>query len=420
MMFAIEVEADRCRIEGNRIDLAAQGYGGVLVRGRHADVIGNRIVSAYGPPSLSGPIGVFAGAFTAADTGDGDSTNLALNHFTGVQLAVSVSRTRGMRIAGNMISGNGRTAGRGIAVTDGMETLIAENQLRDVALPLQLVGGTRNRVIDNVVAATSLGAFISGEGALEFCGNLIEDAALLGVGVQNIDGSNRFVNNRIAHCAYAANDLAVGIGVLEFAANVDVIIESCEIVNTGVSPDRSQSTPGLAIGIGAGALANVEVANNRVVYEGTNALDPNQEHRAVMLIGSLAYAADTAARRLEIAQGGALITGNVFQGPGRTHLVELLRVPIAPPFDLRFEKVTFANNRCDHSTMRGEGASTVALFGNHMIVTGNHVKASLPSIFAMHLGNRPRVALLANYTTGGYTAVNTTVPAPLANFNVRI
>jgi hypothetical protein len=176
----------------------------------------------------------------------------------------------------------------------------------------------------------------------------------------------------------------------------------------------------LAIGIGAGALANVEVANNRVVYEGTNALDPNQEHRAVMLIGSLAYAADTAARRLEIAQGGALITGNVFQGPGRTHLVELLRVPIAPPFDLRFEKVTFANNRCDHSTMRGEGASTVALFGNHMIVTGNHVKASLPSIFAMHLGNRPRVALLANYTTGGYTAVNTTVPAPLANFNVRI
>src|SRR5262249_55101831 len=99
---------------------------------------------------------------------------------------------------------------------------------------------------------------------------------------------------------------------------------------------------------------------------------------------------------------------------------ELIHIPVSQALDIRFDKVTFANNRCDHLTPAGDAASTVALFGSHMIVMGNHVKAPLRTVFSMDLGNRPRVALLGNYTTGDYVNVTTTVPTPRTSYNVLI
>jgi hypothetical protein len=264
-----------------------------------------------------------------------------------------------------------------------------------------------------------VGILASGENALEISGNLVEDVTDFGIGVFGLDGSHRFAYNRVAHCAYRATNVAVGVGILHLGANVDVVVESCEVVNTGVSPDHQEVAAVRAIGIGAGVIASCQIANNRVVYEGSSNLDVNLEHRALWLVGPLSFRAATGAAIIEFAQGGALISGNVFQGPGNTRLVELQRIQFTDNIDLRFEKVAFSNNRCEHITQRGDAAATVLLFGSHLIVIGNHVKAPR-DVAAMHLGNRPRVALLGNYSTGPFAAVNTTVPTPHTDYNVQI
>ena len=442
MPFAIEVSADGCRIEGNRIDLAGQAYGGIRVAGRHNEVVGNRIASTS--PRLTpvtqdgpaGPIGVLAGALTLTDLGQGDFTNLAGNHFTGLQYAVEALHARGMRIAGNTIVGEDRE-GVGIRAEACTETLIAENQVRDVAAPLWFGKGERNRVTENVLVTSVAGALIGDERSLEVSGNVIEDTTSVGIFALNlVGGSVRVVHNRVAHCGYApfANSSVVAaVLIVQGVTDFDVTIESCEIVNTGVSPDLKQTATTPAIGIGVvavGYVAACEIAGNRIVYQGNNDLDPNLEHWALSILGGGLFETVRFGNQIvEVALGGggALITGNVFQGPGLKHLVELQRVPVMPvpsgEIDLRFERVTFANNRCDHKTEPADGVSTVKLFGAHLIVTGNHVKAAR-DVHAMDLGGRPKVALVANCTTGDYIGLapmpNSPVPDPLALFNVQI
>jgi hypothetical protein len=120
------------------------------------------------------------------------------------------------------------------------------------------------------------------------------------------------------------------------------------------------------------------------------------------------------------------MTGNVFQGPALIRLVDVRQIPISDSWDVRFEKMTFANNRCDHTAEPSPRLITADLFGSHMIVTANQIKT--PRTFnnpplrgnSFGFGLRPQVVVMGNYTTGNYTGVSTTVPAPIPpnNFNV--
>src|SRR5262249_17680780 len=143
------------------------------------------------------------------------------------------------------------------------------------------------------------------------------------------------------------------------------------------------------------------------------------EHRALVLIGTTAARIVLADRVVEVAQGGALVTDNYFQGLSVSRLVQIPVVSLTDTTSLRFEKLTFANNRCDHTGPGGDASVTADLFANHMIVTSNHVKSPLGS-HSIGLGNRPQVALITNYTTGDYFQASSTVPAPIANFNIRV
>ena len=417
ILFAIVVEGDATCVEGNSIDLLARSYGGIRVLGRRDTAAANRIESQVQTLRV-GPIGIWIGA--AEDGTDaGDEARAADNRLDGLQMAVLASNMARADIVSNTIMELPSRLGVGIWANAARETVIARNRIRNVAAGITLTNGARNQVKDNVVDATATGVLVGEDTSLELTGNIVEDAADAGIAVINAGGLLRITHNRIAHCAWRAENLALAIGILQSAAALDAVIESCEVLNTGVSPDAATSTAAPAIGIAAGILVSCQIANNRVAYEGENALSPDLEHRALWLVGPLAYRVAVGAGVIEIGQGGALINGNVFQGPGRTHLVELLRVVINDNIDLRFEKVTFGTNRCEHATAASDAAATVRLFGTHMIVTGNHVKApvGVPSI---HLGSRPRVALLANITTGLIAGVNTTVPTPHTDFNVQI
>jgi hypothetical protein len=419
ILFAIVVQGDRSVIEDNSIDLAARSYGGIRVLGRGDIVFGNRIESTVDRAQL-GPIGIWMGG-TGDDTDAGDESRVAENRLDGLQFAVLASRVAQAEIVANTIVQLPSRQGLGIWANDAAEIVVARNHIQNVSIGLALTNGERNRASDNVISATAVGLAVQSESALELSGNVIEDAANGGIAVLNAARALKLTHNRIAHCAYRAADLAVSIGILQFGIDLDVVIESCEVLNTGVSPDAAQSTGARSLGIAGGILTACQIANNRVAYEGRNALGANLEHRALLLVGPLSFRIVTGAAVVEVGQGGALINGNVFQGPGRTNLVELQRIVINDNIDLRFEKVTFGTNRCEHVTAAAAGqvSATVLLFGTHMIVTGNHVKAPA-GVNSFNLGNRPRVAVLGNITTGAFIGVNTTVPTPHTNFNVQI
>ncbi len=175
----------------------------------------------------------------------------------------------------------------------------------------------------------------------------------------------------------------------------------------------------MAYGAYVGSVTNAHVRHNRIAYDTSHQMDPAAEHRALVLIGALSARFSTGSGVIEVAQGGAIVTDNYFQGLGLTRLVQIPRLLINASSDLRFEKLVFGNNRCDHTGRGGDDSITADLFASHVIVTSNHVK-SPPGSFSIGLGERPQVALLANCTTGNYFGVNTTVPAPLNNFNVRV
>jgi hypothetical protein len=170
-------------------------------------------------------------------------------------------------------------------------------------------------------------------------------------------------------------------------------------------------------------VAHLVVSHNHVGYRGAEIpLNPAAEHRALLAVGVTAATYSLAAGAITQSFGGVQALGNVFHGPGLTHLVQIPRVPLEsiPTIqnDLRFEKLVFANNRCDHTQAQpNDNGGTALLYATHPAVQGNQVKGPA-GVNAFHLGGRPRVALMGNVSTGGYAGVNNPVPAPFASFNV--
>lgn len=118
--------------------------------------------------------------------------------------------------------------------------------------------------------------------------------------------------------------------------------------------------------------------------------------------------------------GSAQVSDNHFSGPGRTQLVEFMRIIVTNSIDFRFAKVIFNNNICDHLSAEANAkGATVCLWGGHLIAMGNHIKAAA-NVNAMSLSNRYKIALMGNITTGDYIDTGTVIPLPIINFNVKI
>jgi hypothetical protein len=214
----------------------------------------------------------------------------------------------------------------------------------------------------------------------------------------------------------------MGIGVFAeevwVASGAHLHIGDCEVVDTGISADGKIFTTGNAIGIGVMAPA-CQIICNRVGYtRPDDQLKATLEHRALLLIGPLALHYATAAIEIANIFGSALVNGNHFRGPGNTKLVEFMRIQINENIGFQFEKVTFSNNICDHLFAERKNGVTVSLWGMHLIVMGNHIKADA-DVNSIQ-GNGNKIALLGNVTTGDYIGVSTVTPAPYTDFNIRL
>jgi hypothetical protein len=228
-----------------------------------------------------------------------------------------------------------------------------------------------------------------------------------GVFAANLLGTTSAIGNRLASCSSAGGS---GIGLGIYQAFGDVEIQSCEIVNTGVTADGTSMVQP-AYGLWGIFLWSCRIANNLITYSAMPpGFDSAAEDRAALLWGLLEVRhTDTL-----VLGGSAQVLGNQFIGPGASHLVEFREAPFGDGF-LRFERVIFNDNHCWHwSGPRDERFATVSLRGRSALVVGNHVKANTP-FFSFDFHNMPGV-FMGNDTQGTLNAPN--FPAPEANFNL--
>ena len=237
-----------------------------------------------------------------------------------------------------------------------------------------------------------------------------------------VRGTTALLENRVLNCGYAPN-FSIGIGVyaeeMLTPSGAHLRIEDCEVVDTGISADGSQVTTVNAIGIG-GWMPACQISGNRVGYTQPAKLELLNEHRALLLIGPLALHYLTGAGEIAYMFGSAQVSDNHFSGPGRTHLVEFMRIVLTDNIDLRFEKVIFSNNICDHlSAEANPRGASVRLWGGHLIAMGNHIKAAV-NVNAMSLANSPKPHSWATSPPGITSDTGTVTPLPIINFNVKI
>ncbi|CAG9931856.1 DUF6519 domain-containing protein [Candidatus Nitrotoga arctica] len=418
-LYAIDIEASRCEVSGNQIDLLSAAWGGIRVSGDHAIIATNRLEAIVKVSQLAVPAGIYC----LADAKNGFSADHVVvsdNQLLGAQSGIVVSRIACPVVVGNHIDGAG-AGWYGVRVDDCSDSRIDNNDLREVFFAVHLSEGERNCIVGNRIDQAGAGVTATQQTNLEISGNFLQSCLLLGM-VMFVRGTTALLKNRVLNCGYAPN-FAIGIGVYAeevlTPSGAHLRIEDCEVIDTGISADGSQATTVNAIGIG-GWMPACQISGNRVGYTQPAMLEPVNEHRALLLIGPLAVRFIGGAGEFAYMFGSAQVSDNHFSGPGRTHLVEFMRIVINDNIDFRFEKVTFNNNICDHlSAEANPRGASVLLWGGHLIAMGNHIKAAA-NVNAMSLTNRPKIILMGNITTGDYINTGTVTPLPIINFNVKI
>lgn len=419
-LYAIDIEAALCEVRGNQIDLLSAAWGGIRASGAHATIAGN-IVGAI---AQKGQVTVPASIYCVADAKNGraaDHAAVGNNQLLGPQSGIVISRIGGAVVSGNHLDGGGG-GWYGVRVDDCTDCRIDDNDLREVFFAVHLSEGERNRVTGNRIDQAGTGITSTQEADLEVSGNTLQSCLLLGMALF-VRGNTALLGNRVRNCGYAPNFPSIGIVVsaeeVLTPTGAHLRIEDCEVVDTGISADGNQVTTVSAIGI-VGWIPACQISGNRVGYTQPAMLEPVNEHRALLLIGPLALRFIGGAGEIAYMFGSAQVDDNHFRGPGRSQLVEFRRIQYTDNIDLRFEKVTFNNNVCDHlSAEASDLGATVRLWGGHLIAMGNHVKAAA-NVNAMSLSNRNKIALMGNITTGDYIQTGTVTPLPIANFNVKI
>jgi hypothetical protein len=415
-LYAIDVWASGCEVRANRIDLQGAAWGGIRARGAHSILEGN-VLEAAPPRGLTSPLP--AGIYCLADAKNGlaaDHSEVRENRLLGAQTGIVVSRISGPVITGNHVDGGG-AGWYGVLADDCVESRIENNDVREVFFAFHLGEGERNRVTGCRAEEVLTGVTALRETDMELTGNVLRTCLAAGVALIG-RGSTALLNNRLANCGFVGT-LSIGIGILaeELFGSTGALtrIADCEVLDTGLSPDGKPAASSSWIGIG-GWVPACQITDNRVGYTQRAGHSAQGEHRALLLLGPYDKTGSPGVSTWPTF-GSALLSGNHFSGPGLTALVEFLRPRGA---DLRFEKVTFNDNLCDHLMAKpSDLGATVLLWGRHLIASGNHVKAT-PHVTSMFMNDKTAIALVTGNVTTGEIKITAATPPSIVHLNIQI
>lgn len=408
--FGIDVAADDCLISDNILLYGSLQYGGISAGGRDAIVERNQLRSLIQEAGAVQPLAILVGKLGSKATLGSSGGRIAGNHIVGVQDGIVLIGNDEAQILDNNIESDGQPVRFGILSVGCNRTRVQGNRVTNGRWALATSGGTAQSFVENSVLHGDGGLTCLTQTSLTCAGNRIEDMRQWGaISIMGF-GKFAFTDNRLVSCGYQDRP-SIGVGIsLQFG---ELALESCEVMNTGVSPDHA-TVSALAWGLFADLVLEARVQSNLVTYANAALLDVNQEHRALWLRGWLEQEINLAAGQIGVGFS-AQVLDNKFIGPGRSALVEVAQLVVTDQLRRRFERVFFNNNFCWHMSMPADKTATVSLFCRSAIVMGNHIKvmATIPSVDfhgikdAVYMGN---IAQTNPANFGG-------IPAPISGFN---
>lgn len=371
-IFGIDVAASSCLVRGNELNFSSPVYGGIRMTGPGGCVEGNRLSSGFSPGDQDDerPIGIQLGYADGDISLRAEAAIIRGNRLAGRQDAIVLIGALSAQVIENDIDDSSIA----LTSTDADYALVAGNRIVGMGAGIVLVGGEANRVVGNHLQDGGAGIAVGQETALSVIQNRVENMRTIGFYAVQLLGTTHIQENRFLSCGFQGEALqgAISIGVGQAFGQLH--IESCEVVNTGISPDGTIVLQPAA-GIAAVYVLECLIQGNLVTYTNMaiEGFDPGAEDRALLLLGLLELQVTDNFRIGYAAQ----IVDNKFSGPGFSSLVEFREQSVSPREFIRFERVTFSNNFCWHwSVQASDNTGTVSLRGRSAIVMGNHVKAN--------------------------------------------
>ena len=439
-IYGIITYSDHCTIAGNYLDLGSPSYGGIRVFGSHTRIQDNILQSTLNRELQVGstqlPLAIFLGNIQATDNQPSVfAANAGVvrdNQLRGILTGIGAANVEAVEIVANQLEFSPSFApltAAGIALGNSRYTYVANNQIRNAELGIFLLsdpptGGMGNRILENYVSDSNYGISAVAETDLEVSGNLIEDARLAGFAALNLVATAKLSQNRIDHCGYqppisAGNNAGIGAGIFIVAVLGNLTIDSCQVMNTGISSQGQVAANTALWGMAIGAVTACQITHNQVYYSdiaNLSAINVDQAHRSLLLLGWF-FPANPEIRFPQL--GSALVTNNVFQGLGSPHLVEFLRNPDVPQFG--FAQLNFSHNQCFHLLAGGirRQIITVSAWGRQLAVMGNQITANNPQFISLNLNAAQRITLMGNIASGEIVNFGSGIsPANSGDFNI--
>jgi hypothetical protein len=407
-VFGIDVVANGCVIRDNVLLYGADVYGGIGAGGADAVVENNQLLCSVRQAGANPSVGILLGKVDAQGVLGSAGGRVAGNAIVGAQDGIVVVGHSGGTVVDNRIEGGGAQARFGILMMDVDRARIHGNRVTGAALSIAANQGVANSIVENTLWQGGGGATLFMQTGLDFSQNRVEDMRNWGLIGLNWLAKAVLAENRFLSCGYQQTP-SIGIGVSQHFGELH--IESCEVMNTGVSPDNA-TISALAWGIFADFVLEVRVQSNNVTYANAALLNANLEHRALWLRGWIEQAVNLGAGQL-VFGFAAQVLDNKFLGPGRSALVETAQQVITDNLIRRFERVFFSNNFCWHVSVAAQPAATVSLVGRSAVVMGNHIKTNVPIPSVDFHGMKDAVYMgnIAQSNPASFGGIPTPVPA---------
>ncbi len=410
--FGIDVAAGDSQIHGNRILFAGSARAGIRTSGIGSKVTENVIEANFVVDDDALNVGIFAGN----DVGQNqlnENIGISGNTMRGVSIGVFLRDTRDVLISGNEVDPfDGGAFLPGIFLNDCIATRVTDNAIRSGGSGVLSTSGRNLKLSGNTIADCGAGVAVGLEVSPTVNNNTITNATTFGVLALLTVARTSFTENTVTN-AGRAGGLPFGLGALFVLGEWHV--EANEVMNTGVPIDGT-TNPAATRGIVGAFVLEARVESNLVTYSNPALLPDGREDRALLLQGLFEFSVPVSDRIVSLGFP-CQISNNKFVGKGLSALVELRETSITDSILIRFERVFFSNNYCNHFGQGSQtaGNATVRLDGRAGVVMGNQIKSLTGTMASVNMGNMSGTQV-GNITTAGFIN-DPNFPTPETNFN---
>jgi parallel beta-helix repeat protein len=467
--YGIDLLSGRCVADNNHIEMSSQEHGGIRLASPWGIISNNTLISELNTEireggdennqvPVPGSIYCFSDASNGNDNEGGHGSTIRDNTLLGPQLGIVVSEVTDVAVLCNRIEGQ-KLGWYGVVLNKAQKTTVEGNHVTQInRYGFFLYKGISNELRNNIASSTLRNNIARGndddngmergvnsyqENELRILGSVITGASEAGIYCIGTEGVLQIAHCRISNCGWEKpgegnaelgglpvsggilclggvkvgrnSSIATGLmGVNSFIPQGqinnnlkdDIRVECCEVLETGVAPNKKRLPPAECYGILILFTVSGHVTGNLIATSDKEManIDDNQNVPALLVVAE-----------------NALIASNIIRSP---------RLPALAMAGFRkySKSIIFSNNTCEH-TMYIRGTPTIVLSGERVAANGNIV-SSLNNNDNNHISidcsNSQLSSLVGNITTGrliltpagfgGNPPINT--PSPPEDYNV--